>query len=37
MDNPKTWNSDNLPYFIMDLIGVKEINGENIKPKSVLN
>ena len=36
-DNPKTWNSDNLPYFIMDLIGVKEINGENIKPKSVLN
>ena len=36
-DNPKTWNSDNLPYFIMDLIGVKEINGENINPKSVLN
>ena len=36
-DNPKTWNSDNLPYFIMDLIGVKEINGENIKSKSVLN
>ena len=36
-DNPVTWNSDNLPYFIMDLIGVKEINGENIRTKSVLN
>lgn len=36
-DNPKYWNSDDLPYFIMDLIGVKAINGEDIRPKSVLN
>lgn len=36
-DNPMTWNSDNLPYFIMDLIGVKEINGETIRTKSILN
>lgn len=36
-DNPKNWNSDNLPYFILDLIGVKEINHENIQSKSVLN
>ncbi len=35
-DNPKSWNSDDLPYFIMDLIGVKEINGENIQSKSIL-
>ncbi len=36
-DNPKSWNSDDLPYFIMDLIGVKEINGENIQSKSIIN
>lgn len=36
-DNPKHWNSDDLPYFIMDLIGVKEINGEDVHPKSILN
>ncbi len=36
-DHPKAWNSDDLPYLIMDLIGVKDINGEAIKPKSVLN
>ena len=36
-ENPITWNSDNLPYFIMDLIGVKEINGETIRTKSILN
>lgn len=36
-DNPKSWNSDFLPYFFMDLIGVNTINGEDIKPKSILN
>ena len=36
-DHPKAWNSDDLPYLIMDLIGVKDINGEAVKPKSVLN
>lgn len=36
-DHPKAWNSDDLPYLIMDLIGVKDINGEEVKPKSVLN
>ncbi len=35
-DHPKAWNSDDLPYLIMDLIGVKDINGEEVKPKSVL-
>ncbi len=34
---PKPWNSDNLPYLIMDLIGVKSINGESVQSKSVLN
>ena len=36
-DHPKAWNSDDLPYLIMDLIGVKDINGEEVKPKSVLD
>lgn len=36
-NNPHEWNSDFLPYFFMDLIGVKEINGESIQSKSVLN
>ena len=36
-EHPKAWNSDDLPYLIMDLIGVKDINGESVKPKSVLN
>lgn len=36
-NNPRTWNSDFLPYFMMDLVGVKEINGEVIGSKSVLN
>lgn len=36
-DNPKSWNTEDLPYFIMDLIGVKTINGEDIHTKSVLN
>lgn len=35
--NPKEWNSDDLPYLIMDLIGVKTINGEDIHTRSVLN
>ena len=36
-DNPKRWNSENLPYLIMDLIGIKEINGESVCDKSILN
>ena len=36
-EHPKAWNSDDLPYLIMDLIGVKDINGEAVKPKSVLD
>ena len=36
-EEPKSWNSDNLPYFIMDLIGVTAINGEAIADKSILN
>lgn len=35
-DHPKGWNCDDLPYLIMDLIGVKDINGEDVKLKSVL-
>ncbi len=35
-ENPKSWNSEDLPYFIMDLIGVKTINGEDIRPKSII-
>lgn len=30
------WNSDDLPYLILDLIGVKEVGGEPIQPKSLL-
>lgn len=36
-DNPTVWNSDYLPYFFMDLVGVKDINGENVHSKSLLN
>jgi heptose-I-phosphate ethanolaminephosphotransferase len=36
-EHPKTWNSDDLPYLILDLIGAKTINGEDIQPKSLLN
>lgn len=35
--DPKRWNSDDLPYFIMDLIGVTAVNGESIADKSILN
>ena len=35
-EHPKPWNTDDLPYFIMDLIGVESINGEPVRPKSVL-
>jgi len=34
--NPKDWNSGDLPFFIMDLIGVKQINGEDVRPRSAL-
>ena len=36
-NHPKAWNSDDLPYLIMDLIGVKTIEGKDIKEKSILN
>lgn len=32
-----SWNSDELPYLIMDLIGVKEVGGETIQTKSMLH
>ena len=35
-EHPKAWNTDDLPYFIMDLIGVTAINGEPVAPRSVL-
>lgn len=35
-NNPISWNSDDLPYFIMDLIGIKEINGEDVRAKSAI-
>ena len=35
--NPKTWIADNMPYLIMDLIGVEKLDGESIQNKSVLN
>ncbi len=35
-DNPKSWNSEDLPFLIMDLIGVKQINGENVRPRSII-
>lgn len=33
----KSWNTDDLPYLIMDLIGVKDVDGENVRTKSILN
>ncbi len=36
-NHPKCWNSDDLPYFIMDLIGVKAINDEDVRSRSVLD
>lgn len=36
-EHPKAWNSDDLPYLIMDLIGVTAIDGEDVSAKSVLN
>ena len=36
-NHTKVWNSENLPYLIMDLIGVKEVDGVAVKPKSLLN
>ena len=35
--NPRPWNSDDLPYFIMDIIGLSSIDGESIGEKSILN
>lgn len=36
-NHTKVWNSENLPYLIMDLIGVKEVDGVAVHPKSLLN
>ena len=33
----KSWNSDDLPYLIMDLIGVKDVDRDNVRNKSILN
>lgn len=35
-NNPKLWNSENLPFLIMDLMGIKSIDDENVKTKSAL-
>ena len=35
--DPKRWNSDDLPYLIMDLIGVKDVAKADIQPQSLLN
>ena len=34
-NNPQKWNSDYLPYTILDLIGVSSIDGQAIKPHSL--
>lgn len=36
-NQPKAWNADDLPFLIMDLIGVKDINGESVLSKSILD
>lgn len=36
-EHPKPWNTDDLPYFIMDLIGVSSVNGKDVKSRSVLD
>ena len=35
-ENPKSWNSDDLLYLIMDLIGIKQMNGEEVRPRSIV-
>ena len=35
-NEPRPWNSEGLPFLIMDLIGARDINGEEVKPKSLL-
>ena len=35
-EQPVNWNSDDLPYLILDVIGVKDVAGETIQPKSAL-
>lgn len=35
--NDKTWNGDDIPYLILDLIGVTDVNGESIAGKSIIN
>ena len=33
----KPWNTDDLPYLLMDLIGVKDVGGKSVRLKSILN
>lgn len=35
-NHPKSWDTEDLPYFIMDLIGAQTINGVAVKTRSVL-
>lgn len=35
-DHPKSWNTENLPYFIMELIGIEDMDGESVHAKSPL-
>ena len=35
-DHPMPWNSEDLPYFILDIMGVKTVNGVDVKTRSVL-
>ena len=36
-NHTKVWNSENLPYLLLDLIGVEKVNGEDVRHKSILN
>ena len=36
-NNPIFWDCDDLPYLIMDLIGAKNVNGKNVREKSILS
>lgn len=35
-EHPKPWNSEDLPYFILDVMGVQTVNGADVKARSVL-
>ena len=34
--HPKNWNSDDLPYLIMDIIGIQKLNGKEVHDKSII-